>query len=78
MLHLVILKIQLYIWFLRYLRLEYLPYTTLSELAGRFSQESLKNDPHQFVEALVYSKDTGVLMLGDMVDKIGKDGKVCI
>lgn len=59
------------------MRLEYHPYTKFSELAGRFSQESLKKDPHQFVEALVYSQDTGVVMLGDMVDKIGKDGKVC-
>ncbi|XP_026317233.1 delta(24)-sterol reductase-like [Hyposmocoma kahamanoa] len=59
----------------KYVRLEYHSYTKLSELATRFSQESLKKGPHQFVEALVYSKDTGVVMLGDMVDKIGKDGK---
>ncbi|XP_063542976.1 delta(24)-sterol reductase-like isoform X1 [Cydia strobilella] len=59
----------------KYIRLEYQPYTSLPELSKRFQEESLKKQPHQFVEALLYSKDKGVLMTGDMVDEIGGDGK---
>ncbi|XP_073943393.1 delta(24)-sterol reductase-like [Choristoneura fumiferana] len=59
----------------KYVRLEYHPYTSLPELSKRFQEESLKQNPHQFVEALLYNKDQGVVMLGDMVDEIGSDGK---
>ncbi|XP_028159708.1 delta(24)-sterol reductase-like isoform X2 [Ostrinia furnacalis] len=59
----------------KYVRLEYHPYTNLSELSQRFSQESLAQKPHQFIEAIVYTKNTGVIMLGDMVDDVGSDGK---
>lgn len=31
---------------------------------------------HQFLEALLFSQDAGVMMTGDMVDDIGRDGKV--
>lgn len=60
----------------RYVRIHYYPFNNLSDLAKRFSQESLKPNPHQFVEALLYTRDSGVLMLGDMVDEVGRDGKV--
>ncbi|KPJ19555.1 Delta(24)-sterol reductase [Papilio machaon] len=60
----------------KYVRLEYHPCTSLSELSKRLSQESLKEQPHQFIEALLFSKETGVLMTGDMVDEEGPDGKI--
>ncbi|CAG9796151.1 unnamed protein product [Diatraea saccharalis] len=60
----------------KYIRLEYHPYTKLSDLADRFRKESLDDKPHQFIEALLYTKDSGVVMLGDMVDEIGTDGKL--
>ncbi|CAH0403550.1 unnamed protein product [Chilo suppressalis] len=60
----------------KYVRLEYHPYAKLSELADRFRKESLDKEPHQFIEALLFTKDTGVVMLGDMVDEPGSDGKV--
>ncbi|CAH2099145.1 unnamed protein product [Euphydryas editha] len=60
----------------KYVRLEYHPYTNLSELSKRFKQESVKEDAHRFVEALLYSKDSGVIMTGDMVDEVGNDGKL--
>ncbi|KAI8437250.1 hypothetical protein MSG28_011636 [Choristoneura fumiferana] len=51
------------------------PIYQFAELSKRFQEESLKQNPHQFVEALLYNKDQGVVMLGDMVDEIGSDGK---
>ncbi|XP_026760256.2 delta(24)-sterol reductase-like [Galleria mellonella] len=60
----------------KYVRLQYESYTNLPELAARFSKESLSKEPHQFVEALLFTKDTGVVMTGDMVDEIGMDGKL--
>lgn len=60
----------------RYVRLEYAPFTRLSELSTRFREESLRPGPHQFVEALLFSEEAGVLITGDMVDQVGRDGKV--
>ncbi|CAK1595444.1 unnamed protein product [Parnassius mnemosyne] len=60
----------------KYIRLEYHPYTSLSELSSRFRQEALKENPHQFIEALLFSKESGVFMAGDMVDEVGADGKL--
>ncbi|XP_038219324.1 delta(24)-sterol reductase-like [Zerene cesonia] len=59
----------------KYVRLEYHPYHNLTNLANKFRQESLKDNPHQFIEALLYDKDSGVVMTGDMVDEIGNDGR---
>ncbi|CAB3233134.1 unnamed protein product [Arctia plantaginis] len=60
----------------KYVRLQYHPHTKLSELADHFRQESLKENPHQFVEAVMFSKEAGVLITGDMVDEIGNDGQL--
>lgn len=60
----------------KYVRLQYHPHRSLSSLSEQFRQESLKTMPHQFIEALLYTKDTGVLMTGDMVDDVGDDGKL--
>ncbi|KAL4712585.1 hypothetical protein ACJJTC_007601 [Scirpophaga incertulas] len=60
----------------KYVRLEYHPCTNLPDLADRFRSESLREQPHQFIEALVYTKDSGVVMTGDLVDKVGVDGKL--
>jgi len=51
-----------------FVRLQYIPCHSLDELVQRFTDESLKETPHFFVEMLMYSRDTAVLMLGDMVD----------
>ncbi|XP_072945886.1 delta(24)-sterol reductase-like [Epargyreus clarus] len=58
----------------KFVRLQYHPYTNLSDLAKRFREESLKKHPHQFIETLLFDKDSGVLMLGDMVDEVADDG----
>ncbi|XP_053619182.1 delta(24)-sterol reductase-like isoform X2 [Plodia interpunctella] len=58
----------------KYVRVQYESYTNSKELAARFSAESLSPTPHQFVEALMFSRDSGVVMTADMVDEIGPDG----
>ncbi|XP_026733822.1 delta(24)-sterol reductase-like [Trichoplusia ni] len=58
-----------------YIRLQYHPHNKLSELADQFRKESESDKPHEFIEALMYTKESGVLMTGDMVDEIGTDGK---
>lgn len=60
----------------KYVRMQYCPYNNLTELVKRFIQESTKPNPHQFIEALLYTKDSGVVMLTDMVDNVGRDGKL--
>lgn len=59
----------------RFVKLSYEPVYSLDELVKRFEQES-RNTENDFVELLQYSLDTGVLMVGKMVDKPEKDGKV--
>ncbi|KOB78329.1 24-dehydrocholesterol reductase, partial [Operophtera brumata] len=59
----------------KYVRVQYHPYNSLDELVKRFSEEALKKNPHQFVEALLYTQETGVVMTADMVDEVGRDGK---
>ncbi|GBP61763.1 hypothetical protein EVAR_96007_1 [Eumeta japonica] len=59
---------------IRYVRLEYHPHANLSSLVNHFSNESLKRTPHQFIEGLLFSVDSGVVMLGDMVEEMGDDG----
>ncbi|XP_013193384.1 delta(24)-sterol reductase [Amyelois transitella] len=58
----------------KYVRVQYESYTNTTELAARFSQECNAPNPHQFVEGIMFTKDTGVVMTGDMVDEIGPDG----
>ncbi|VVD04842.1 unnamed protein product [Leptidea sinapis] len=59
----------------KFVRLQYHPHTNLQELSKQFREESEKVKPHQFIEALLFSKDSGVIMTGDLVDEIGDDGK---
>lgn len=58
----------------KYVRLKYIPITSQEELLQRFDEESNKENPHDFVEAIVYSHEKSVLLLGDQVDKKGNDG----
>lgn len=59
----------------KYVRVEYIPYHNQDELVQRFDKESRMVGHNDFVEALVYSKNEGVVMIGNMVDKVGDDGK---
>lgn len=62
--------------YFRYIRLQYHPYTNLSDLSKKFKEESTKSNPHQFIEGILFNKNEGVVMLGDMVEEVGKDGRV--
>lgn len=59
----------------KYVKLQYHPIKSQSELLRRFKEESEKDNPHDFVEAIVYGKEDAVLLLGDQVDKKGNEGK---
>ncbi|XP_066995302.2 delta(24)-sterol reductase isoform X2 [Anabrus simplex] len=53
----------------RYVQLDYHPVTSLKEAVNRFRKETLKRDGNQFVEGLMFSKDEGVIMTGNMVSE---------
>ncbi|GLH05056.1 24-dehydrocholesterol reductase [Gryllus bimaculatus] len=55
----------------RYVKLHYQPVYTLDDAVGLFAKES-KSKEHQFVEGLMFSKNEGVIMTGDMINEIGK------
>jgi delta24-sterol reductase len=58
----------------KYVRVEYIPLFTQDEIVSVFDIECRKIQENDFVEGLVYSKHQGVIMIGNMVDKIGNDG----
>ncbi|MEX1000681.1 MAG: FAD-binding oxidoreductase [Crocinitomicaceae bacterium] len=59
----------------KYVRLQYIPIESQEQLIKKFEEESRKKEPHDFVEGIVFDKDRSVLLIGDMVDKKGDDGK---
>ncbi len=59
----------------KYVRVEYIPLFDQDEIVSKFDKECRKINENDFVEGLVYSKHEGVIMIGHMVDKVGKDGK---
>lgn len=56
----------------KFVRLQYIPLRSQQEMYERLEQES--NDSNDFVELIVFSRHTGVLMVGHYSDRIGKDG----
>lgn len=59
----------------KYVRVEYIPVHTQDEMVALFDKESRDLDKNDFVEGLVYSKHEAVIMLGNLVDRVGADGK---
>lgn len=59
----------------KYVRIEYIPLHTQDEVVSVFDRECRDLKKNDFVEGLVYGNDSGVIMLGTQVDKVGKDGK---
>ena len=55
--------------------MEYIPIKTKAELLKRFAIESNKGKENMFVEGLMYSENTAVIMLGNMTDH-AESGKV--
>lgn len=58
----------------KYVRLQYIPIKSQTELLRKFEEESRKENPHDFVEGIVFDRERSVLLLGDMKDQRQKDG----
>jgi len=56
---------------LRFVRLDYFPVSSLDHAVHVFSEQTFKSDNNEFVEGLMYGKDRGVIMVGNMVDDAG-------
>jgi len=58
----------------KYIRLKYQPVTGLDAIVDAFAAASADSQNNDFVEGLVYSRDQAVVMTGQFVDAVGKDG----
>jgi delta24-sterol reductase len=60
----------------RYVRLHYRPVRGLDQLVAAFEEASRAPEAHDFVEGLVYDRDSAVIMCGTLTDEIAPDGRV--
>jgi delta24-sterol reductase len=58
----------------KYIKLTYHPFKSIERYSAFFEEQSKRENPAQFVEGLVYSSQEAVIMTGDMVDEVRKDG----
>ncbi|CAI8860785.1 Delta24-sterol reductase [Methylocaldum szegediense] len=58
----------------KYVRLHYRPVYSLDEMVDVFEAESRDTGKNDFVEGLVYSSDTAVVLCGTMTDAVEADG----
>ncbi|KAJ8306436.1 hypothetical protein KUTeg_016981, partial [Tegillarca granosa] len=57
----------------KYIKMEYFPVHSADDIKKKFEEESLKRSNNEFVEGLVYSKDTAVIMTANMTDEADQD-----
>lgn len=57
----------------KYVKMEYYPALSRQQMIKRFEQETKKKTGNDFVECLVYSETTGVIMTGVMTDDAEED-----
>jgi delta24-sterol reductase len=57
----------------KYVRMEYFPALSRQQMIKRFEQETMKKSGNDFVECLVYSETSGVIMTGIMTDDAEPD-----
>jgi len=60
----------------KYVRLRYRPVYSLDDMVDVFEAESRDTEKNDFVEGLVYSRDSAVILCGTMTDEAGADGAV--
>jgi delta24-sterol reductase len=60
----------------KYVKLQYLPQYSLDTLVECFEQACRHPEENDYVEALTYSRDTGVVMIGTLTDHPEADGPV--
>lgn len=58
----------------KYIRVHYQPVHSLDDMVDVFEKASRNTEENDFVEGLIYSKDTAVIMRGNFADEIGTDG----
>ncbi|XP_033219079.1 delta(24)-sterol reductase-like [Belonocnema kinseyi] len=57
----------------KFIELEYQPVTSLTEAVDVFKRQTFAKENNQFVEGLMFSKEKGVIMTGNMVSKVEED-----
>jgi delta24-sterol reductase len=60
----------------KYVRIHYKPAYTLEDVCAVFDRDCRATEQYDFVEALTYSRDTGVVMTGTLTDETGSDGPI--
>ncbi|HYE37605.1 FAD-binding oxidoreductase [Methylocaldum sp.] len=60
----------------KYVRLHYQPVYTQAEMIDVFERECRDTENNDFVEGLVYSRETAVIMRGVLTDDVRSDGQV--
>ena len=60
----------------KYVRLKYFPVYGLDDLVRTFEAESRNSGKNDFVEGILYSRETAVVMLGKLSDEINSEGKI--
>jgi len=60
----------------KYVKLTYYPAHTLEDVCGGFNRACRNTIDHDYFEALTYSRDAGVIMVGQLTDISGPDGKI--
>ena len=58
----------------KFIRVHYQPVFTLDDMVEVFEEASRKTGAYDFVEGLVYTRDTAVIMRGTFTNDIGSDG----
>ena len=54
----------------KYVKVNFKPAHSMSEVIKVFTEETLKKTGNNFVEGLVYSKNTAVIMTANMTDEV--------
>ena len=57
----------------KYLKMEYFPAHSKQKMLERFEQETKRDSGNEFVECLVYSEESGVIMTGNQTDDAESD-----
>lgn len=60
----------------KYVKVHYQPVYSLADMVDIFERECRDTANNDFVEALVYSRDTAVIMRAELTDTLGADGAI--
>ena len=60
----------------KYVRIHYQPVNSLDGIVEVFERECRDPDRNDFVEGIIYSRDTAVIMRANMTDELGADGPI--